>query len=76
LGAFVVRQLTVSNIDRIRKYVYLKNGAMYSIGILGFIMIMESFGQEIPNWLSPLVTFGVVSYFFIKSKRNLRGLEN
>src|SRR3989344_6231381 len=31
LGALVVRQLTVSNIERIKKYIYLKNGAMYSI---------------------------------------------
>jgi len=26
LGALLVRQLTVSNIERIKKYVYLKNG--------------------------------------------------
>ena len=29
VGAIVLRQLTVSNIDRIKKYAYLKNGAMY-----------------------------------------------
>lgn len=69
LGALVVRQLTVSNIDRIRKYIYLKNGAMYSIGILGMVMVLESFGYPIPNWLSPVITFLVVGYFFFKSKR-------
>ena len=31
LGAILVRQLTISNIENIKKYVYLKNGAMYSI---------------------------------------------
>ena len=29
LGAFVVRKLTISNIDKIKKYIFLKNGAMY-----------------------------------------------
>jgi uncharacterized protein len=71
LGAFVVRELTVSNIDRIKRYIYLKNGAMYSIGILGIIMIMESFGAHIPVWLSPVITFGIVGYFFFKSKKQL-----
>lgn len=68
LGAFVVRQLTVSNIERIRRYLYLKNGAMYSIGILGIVMVMESFGVIIPSWVSPVVTFVIVLYFFFKSK--------
>ena len=67
LGAVVVRHFTVSNIDRIQKYVYLKNGAMYSILILGIIMLLESFGFRIPNWLSPAITFIIVGYFFFKS---------
>jgi hypothetical protein len=64
LGAIVVRQLTMGNIERIKKYAYLKNGAMYSILFLGMIMILDSFGFHIPSWLSPVVTFGVVGYFF------------
>lgn len=71
LGALVVRQLTVSNMERIKKYIYLKNGAMYSIGVLGLVMVLESFGYEIPAWFSPLVTFVIVGYFFFKSKRVL-----
>jgi uncharacterized protein len=39
IGAVVVRQLTVYNLDKIKKYVYLKNGAMYSILVLGFVML-------------------------------------
>ncbi|MBI2032274.1 MAG: DUF475 domain-containing protein [Candidatus Levybacteria bacterium] len=31
LGALVLRKLTISNIERIKRYMYLKNGAMYSI---------------------------------------------
>jgi hypothetical protein len=72
LGAFVVRQLTVSNIDRIKKLIYLKNGAMYSILFLGMIMILDSFGFAIPEWFSPVITFGVVAYFYYKSKKHLR----
>lgn len=68
IGALVVRQLTIGNIDRIKKYLYLKNGAMYSILFLGVIMIVDSFGWHIPSWLSPAVTFAVVIYFFQKSR--------
>ncbi len=67
LGAIAVRQLTISNIDRIRRYVFLKNGAMYSIFFLGFIMLLDSFGFLIPKWVSPVITFGIVGYFFIRS---------
>jgi len=68
LGAILVRQMTVSNIDRIKKYVYLKNGAMYSILVLGIIMIMHSFGFYIPEYISPLTTFIIIGFFFWKSK--------
>lgn len=71
IGAFVVRQLTLGNIDRIKKFKFLKNGAMYSILFLGAIMLLDSFGFEIPSWVSPLITFGVVGFFFYKSKKVL-----
>ncbi|MBI4426242.1 MAG: DUF475 domain-containing protein [Candidatus Kerfeldbacteria bacterium] len=67
LGAFVVRQVTISNIERIKRYPYLKNGAMYSILVLGIIMLLDSFGLHVPSWLSPLTTFVIVGYFFSKS---------
>jgi len=68
LGAFVVREITIGNIDRIKKYVFLKNGAMYSILFLGIIMLLDSYGVEIPSYVSPAITFGVVGFFFWKSK--------
>jgi len=71
IGALVLRQMTVSNMDRIKKYIYLKNGAMYSILFLGTIMLLDSFGFHIPAWVSPIVTFGVVGYFFWKSKKQI-----
>jgi len=71
LGALIVRQLTVSNIERIKKYVYLKNGAMYSILVLGIIMILHSFGFNIPEYASPLATFIIISFFFFKSKKSI-----
>jgi len=74
LGAFVVRQITVGNVDRIKKYIFLKNGAMYSILFLGMIMILDSFGAPIPDWASPVITFGVVAFFYYKSRLHLKNL--
>lgn len=71
IGAVVLRWLTVSNIERIKKYKYLKNGAMYSILFLGSIMILDSFGFHIPHWLSPVITIGAVAWFFYKSRREM-----
>ncbi len=75
LGAFVLRKLTISNIERIKKYKYLKNGAMYSILVLGVIMLLDAFGVHVPPWLSPVATFGTVGYFFHKSKLDLKTVE-
>lgn len=75
LGAFILRRMTVSNIERIKKYKYLKNGAMYSILFLGVIMLLDSFGYHIPAWVSPIATFGSVGYFFYKSKLDLKTVE-
>jgi len=71
LGAIVVRQLTISGISKIKNYRYLKNGAMYSILALGLIMLLRAFGIMIPEWLSPVITFVVIGFFFLKSKREL-----
>jgi hypothetical protein len=71
IGAVVVRELTLRNVDNIKKYRYLKNGAMYSILFLGIIMILDSFGIQIPFWVSPLITFGVVGFFLVKSIREI-----
>lgn len=69
LGAIVVRQITIGNIHRIKKYAYLKNGAMYSILVLGAVMLAESFGAPIEPWVAPILTFLIVGYFFFKSTR-------
>ena len=75
LGAIIVRDLTVRNVGNIRKFVYLKNGAMYSIFCLGIIMVADSYGLNIPAWLSPVITFGIVGYFFYRSVLVARALE-
>jgi len=72
IGAVVVRQLTVYGVNRIKKYVYLKNGAMYSVFVLGCVMIAHGFGLHIPEWLAPLLTFVIVGYFFFKSRWQAR----
>jgi hypothetical protein len=71
LGAVILRQLTVGNIKRINQYVYLKNGAMYAIFFLGTIMLLDSFGWHIPSWVAPTVTFLVIGYFFMRSRKIL-----
>lgn len=70
IGALVVRSFTINHVHTIKRYLYLKNGAMYSIFFLSGIMLLESFGAHIPVWLSPFVTCGVVLYFYIKSRRH------
>src|SRR3989344_6938961 len=72
IGAIVVRQLTVSNIERVKRYKYIKNGAMYSILSLGAVMLLHSFGFDIPEWTSPVLTFLIIGYFFWKSARDLK----
>lgn len=76
LGAIAVRQITVGNIERIKKYRFLKNGAMYSILCLGIIMLVDSFGIHIPEFISPIITFGVVGAFFVKSMRDPETQDN
>lgn len=76
LGAFIVRELTIRNVETIKKYKYLKNGAMYSILVLGVIMIAHAFGAHIPEWFSPLVTTLIIGYFFWYSKKHMNEEEN
>lgn len=75
IGAFVVRQITVGNIERIKKYIYLENGAMYSVFFLSMVMILDAFKFPIPEWAAPTVTFLSVGYFFIKSRSMSRSLD-
>jgi hypothetical protein len=67
IGALVVRELTIKSVDKVARYKYLKNGAMSSIGILGLIIVYESFGHELPEFLPTLVTLAVVGFAFWKS---------
>ncbi|MBI2623445.1 MAG: DUF475 domain-containing protein [Candidatus Liptonbacteria bacterium] len=71
LGAFVLRELTIKNIESVKKYKFLKNGAMYAILALGVIMLADAFGYHVPHWLSPVATFFIIGYFFLKSARAL-----
>lgn len=71
IGALVVRELTVKGIDTIAKYKYLKNGALTSIGFLGFFMMIEAFGIEMPTVLPIIVTFAFIGIAFYMSKRAL-----
>jgi len=72
IGAFVVREFTIRGLDLITKYAYLKNGAMYSIGMLGGLMILEAFGNEFPYWLPPLNTALLLVFFLYLSVREIK----
>jgi len=69
IGAFVVREVTIRHVDQVKRYPFLKNGAMYSIAFLGIIMLVDSFGYHIPPWVSPIFTFCIVGFFLVKSIR-------
>ena len=71
IGAFVVRYITIHGAETIKKYKYLKNGAMYSVAVLGIIMLGESLGHSSPSWLPPITTFVVVGIFFWLSIKEL-----
>ncbi len=71
LGAIVVRQFTIHGSKFLTKYAYLKNGAMYSVGSLGLLMILESFGRSFPFWLAPLNTFIILIIFLVLSAREI-----
>lgn len=76
LGAIIVRELTIRNIEKIKKYIYIKNGAMYSVLFLGIIMLLDSFRVTIPSWVSPAITFFIVAYFFYKSKKHTKHIAS
>ncbi len=76
IGAVVVRQLTFHGVEHIKRYVYLKNGAMYSVLVLGIMMLAHGFGFDVPEWLSPVATFFIVGYFFLKSYRAARRIPS
>jgi hypothetical protein len=75
LGALVVRELTIKGVDLISKFAYLKNGAMYSIGMLGGIMVFESFGKEFPFWLAPLNTTLLLVVFLWLSLKEIKKVQ-
>lgn len=72
LGAYIVREFTIRGTDIISKFAYLKNGAMYSIGVLGGVMVLEAFGKEFPFWLAPLNTTLLLVVFMWLSLRELK----
>lgn len=76
LGALVVRELTVRGLNVISKFAYLKNGAMYTIGLLGLLMVLESFGKEFPVWAAPVNTFIVLGFFLYLSYREMRTVKS
>lgn len=72
IGALIVREFTLRGIEHIGKYKWLKNGAMTSIGFLGFFMMLKAFGVHVPEWLPTIITFFFVGVAFWASHAFLR----
>lgn len=72
IGALIVRDLTIRSIEKVAKYKFLKNGAMTSIGLLGIIIIIESFGANIPKFIPTLITILLVGIAFWQSRKLLK----
>ncbi len=72
IGALVVRQLTIAGIEKVSQYKWLKNGAMTSIGLLGLVMILKSFGIHVPEYLPTVGTIGLVGLTFWASHKLLK----
>lgn len=72
LGALAVRYVTVYGVNTVKKYRFLKNGAMYSVASLGVIMLLESLAVEVYTLLPPLITLVVIGIFFWLSVRELK----
>lgn len=66
LGAIIVRYVTLENVERAKRYQYLKDGAMYSIFFFGLMMAANSLGFNIPDVVAPVMTFAIVGYFFYR----------
>lgn len=75
IGAFVIREVTIRGIGWISKFAYLKNGAMYSVVVLGAIMIIESFGQHVAFWIAPVNTALLLVVFFYLSYKEIKYME-
>ena len=48
---------------------------MYSIGMLGALMVTESFGREYPFWVAPLNTGLLLAVFLFLSIRAQKQLK-
>lgn len=72
IGALIVRQFTVKGIDRVASYEYLKNGAMTATGVLGLLIVLESFGFKIPDALPTVIMFLTVGVAFWESHKLLK----
>jgi hypothetical protein len=75
IGAVVVRYVTVRGTATVKKYRFLKNGAMYSILSLGVIMVLESLAVHVYTLLPPVITVVVVGVFFLLSRKELKMRE-
>jgi hypothetical protein len=70
VGAMAVRSLTLLMVDKktVYEFVYLEHGAMWSIGLLAFLMSIQLF-VEVPEVLVAILAILPISVAFFHSKR-------
>ncbi|MBI4177211.1 MAG: DUF475 domain-containing protein [Candidatus Aenigmarchaeota archaeon] len=73
IGSLALRELTIMGIGKISRYIWLKNGAMTSIALLGVFMLLESFSFHLPVSLPTITTLSTVGYAFYMSHKKIEG---
>jgi hypothetical protein len=72
IGALVVREFTIKSVDQVVRYRYLKNGAMTATGILGLLIILESFGLSVPDAMPTVIMLLTVGIAFWESRKLIK----
>ena len=66
LGAIIVRSVTAIHGQKIRTLLFLKRGAMYSLGLLSVIMLLDGVGTPLPGWLAFLTTLVAMGAAYLR----------
>lgn len=72
IGAMFVRSLTIYLVERgtLTRYVYLEHGAMWAIGALAVMMLLEALPQfHLPEWITGLTGAALIGLAMFSSKR-------
>ena len=66
MGAIIVRYVTATHGQKIRKLLFLKRGAMYALGCLGLIMVVDGQGAQLPSWITFATMGGAMALAYMQ----------